>query len=312
MKLTIIAVILIIYMIVAMANSTGFGWIRKILPKKKKEQSKNPVMEILESTLKEHTSVARRHKKEKLYLQAGLKLNYTQGILIGLIIGIAGFVAMQVALDNMILSLFMFLVGNMLPDMVITMIKNRKDIHINNQVGSFFTMILKRFEVLGDFYKAFIATKDDFVGEDPMYSELDRAVSNIENGMPLTKALREIGERLDNKYLIRFADYYAVAAEIGTEEARNNILNQAVAQYQKNEENMRSMRKQLRELTMEAYVMVAVIPIIIAYSCVTQHDYITFVTTTLLGKVGLSAVIIITAGIFWFVNKKVGAPLDKD
>ena len=75
---------------------------------------------------------------------------------------------------------------------------------------------------------------------------------------------------------------------------------------------MRSMRKQLRELTMEAYVMVAVIPIIIAYSCVTQHDYITFVTTTLLGKVGLSAVIIITAGIFWFVNKKVGAPLDKD
>ena len=315
--LTLIIILLIAFCILAIHNTIGLSALIP-KPKNKKEAPKTPgqmrqkksVMAQFEKAVNEKVGTSKRYQKEKLYLRAGIKLTYAQGVLIGLALGVVCFIATQVLLDNLLLATVMFAVAFLLPDQAIKFMKNKRDAVINQQIGSFFSMVMKRFEVLGDFYAAFLATEEDFQGQEPMCSEIQRARLNIQNGMPLAKALKDMGNRLENKYLSRFADYYEVSAEIGTEESRNNILYQAVEQYKKNEENMRNMRKQLNEVTMEAYVMLAFVPIVVVYSCMSQPSYIEFVTTTLMGKIGLTVIVAACLGIFWFINTKIGAPLE--
>lgn len=313
----IIFILLFLFVLIAIHTTVGFGI---FFPKKKvkkktvqvNNRGKNSLYKGIEKKINEKAGTAKRYKKEKIYLQAGVKITYAQGVILGLVIGVVAFIGAQILLDNLLLSTFIFVIGFILPDQAINFMKNKREKVINEQVGTFFSMIMKRYEVIGDFYMAFLATEEDFKGEDPMYSEIVRAKLNIQNGMPLPDALKDMANRLENKYLGRFADYYEVAAEIGTEESRNNILYQAVEQYNKNEEDMRVMRKQLSEVTMEAYVMLAFVPIVVVYSCFTQPSYLEFVTTTLMGKVGIAVIAIAVVLIFWFINAKIGAPLDKD
>ena len=320
--LTIIVVCLIAFCALAVENTVGFANINKAMSKRERkkkqetgfarERRKDTLFSNMEKAINERAGTSKRYQKEKLYMRAGLKITYAQGVMISLVLALVSFFLTQYLLDNMFLAFVMFIVAYLLPDQFVKLKKNRREKLINDQIGTFFNMVMKRFEVLGDFYTAFLATEEDFKGEEPMYSEIRRTKLNIQNGMPLSSAMKEMGSRLDNKYLCRFADYYEVAAEIGTEEARNQILYQAVEQYRKNEENMKNLRKQLSEVTMEAYVMLAFVPIVVVYSCFSQPSYVEFITTTLMGKIGITAIFVVVLLVFWFINNKIGAPLDKD
>lgn len=257
-------------------------------------------------------SIEKRRKVEDKYQKAGIKLNYANSFAICLVAGTILSLVSLFGLKNPYMAISAFGFGWNVPGLLATFFANRRLEKINGQVGMFMRMVIKRYQVLKDFYLALETTTDDFVGEEPMYSELITTLNNINRGDPIDDALHEFAQRTDNKFLKRFADYYAISSEIGTAEARENILGQALTQYEEHMELSRELKKQLSELSMEAYLMLLFVPAVIVYQCMNDASYIPFMTTTMLGKVGSAVILTVWLLCFWVINVKLAAPVDKE
>ena len=280
---------------------------REALKEKFNEKIATPFRDSLETRVSEN----KRSKIEDRYTKAGFKINYASSILICLIVAISLALLTGIGLKNPFMGIVFFGIGWNIPGVIMTFISNKRLEKINRQVGMFMRMVTKRYEVVGDFFRAMTSTMEDFAGEEPIYSELQTTVNNINRGMSMDDALHELARRTDNVFLDRFADYYMAASEIGTEEARKEVLGQAVQQYEEHMELTRELRKQLSELTMEAYVMLAFVPLIVVYQANQDPTYIPFMTETLLGKFGSAIIAAVWLLCFWVINVKLGAPVDK-
>lgn len=284
---------------------------RRMKIKAIKDKLNNNIVIPVRDTIDSRASESKRSKIEDRYTKAGFKINYAASVLICFIIAMACALATGIGLKNPFMAIVFFGIGWNIPGVIMTIISNKRLDKINRQVGMFMRMITKRYEVVGDFYSALTTTLEDFAGEEPIYSELQDMVNNINRGMSTDEALHELARRTDNIFLDRFADYYTAAAEIGTDEARKEVLGQAVQQYEEHMELTRELRKQLSELTMEAYVMIAFVPIIVVYQANQDPSYIPFMTETLLGKFGSAIISAVWLICIWVVNVKLGAPVDK-
>ena len=83
-------------------------------------------------------------------------------------------------------------------------------------------------------------------------------------------------------------------------------------QYQEHVSLTRELNKQISELSMEAYIMLAFVWGVVAYQINADSTYITFMTTTLLGQFGSALIAAVWLLCFWVVSAKISAPLDKD
>lgn len=284
---------------------------RRLRAKLLKDKFKDKVSNPLRETIENRASEGRKSKIEDRYTKAGFKINYATNVLICFILGLSLALLTGIGLKNPFMAIVFFGIGWNIPGIIATFISNKRLDKLNRQVGMFMRMVTKRYEVVGDFYMALNTTLEDFAGEEPIYTELQNTINNINRGAAIDDALHDLADRTDNVFLGRFADYYTTAVDIGTEEAKREVLGQAVEQYEEHMELTRELRKQLSELTMEAYVMLAFVPVIVVYQASQDPTYIPFMTDTLLGKFGSAVISAVWLLCFWVINMKLGAPVDK-
>ena len=306
----VISIILLIYRSVDHSKEAQLNRL-KIRANIKRSLRKNiydPLNDLVYSKL----SGDKIEKKEETFHKAGLKLSYASSLLLSLVAGIVFAVGIYILIKNPFMSIVFFGIGWNVPSVIMNFFLNKRIRKLDDQIGMWMRMIIKRYEVINDFYGAFMSTIGDFAGEEPIYSELLITRNNIERGDSISDGLHDLAKRIDNKYMMRFADYYAITSEVGTEEARHEVLEQALLQYTEHVTLTRELNKQLSELSMEAYIMLGFVWGVVVYQINADDTYITFMTSTLLGQFGSAMIAAVWLLCFWVVSSKISAPLDKD
>ncbi|MFJ8531408.1 type II secretion system F family protein [Bacillus sp. NPDC094106] len=264
----------------------------------------------LERMVETKAKVATKHTVETMCLQAGYKFTYGEFKLMSFTSAIVFPIFTLVMTSNPMLSALFILVGYMIPGQFISFIRNRRLSMIEEQVGSFINLVVERYKAQSDFPKSVRECLEDFKGQEPMYSEIKQTVLDMELGVPTTDAMDNLARRTGNKYLERFSNYYQIATTLGTEDARENLLGEAFQQYEENRKMKATLKKEISGPVREGYIMVAAIPMLISYQIATSDSYVDFMLHTTVGKVGSTVICAIIMGSIWFINKKIGAPLD--
>ena len=281
----------------------------------RKQQSSNILRENvlkkrLESITEEKVKFSKRYEIETLCLQAGFKLTYVEFFMLSVGSAIVSAIFVGMVMNNPILAVIFAIIGYILPKQVIMFLKNRRVTLMEKQIGPFMQMVIKRYETTKDFGKSLELTLVEFKGEEPMYSEIKQTVLEINVGVPVGEAMDNMGRRTGNKYMSRLADYYKIASSLGTEEIRKKLLNQAYSQFEENRRGKASMKKELSGPVREAYIMLGSIPMFAIYQIMTNDTYIDFMINTDTGKIGTAVIATVFVGCIWFVNAKIGAPLE--
>lgn len=290
-----------------------FGFKSKLSMRKSQAQGmlkENVLKKKLEEIANEKVKYSKRYKIETMCLQAGFKLSYVEFVVLGLISSVIIGGTVGTIMNNPILGVMFLFIGYLAPGQVVCLLKNRRITILENQIGAFMKMFLKRLEATKDAKKSLNLTMNEFAGEQPMYGELKEAVLEIELGVPINDAFDNLARRTGNKYMYRLSDYYKISSHIGTEEVRKSLLEQAYVQFEENRQAKRFMKKELAGPVREAYVMLASIPMFALYQIMTNKDYVTFMINDPMGKIGTSAIVGVFVGCVWFVNAKIGAPIE--
>lgn len=270
----------------------------------------NVLKRKLESYTEQKVKYAKRHQVETVYLQAGFRITYAEHLLLSAGAGLCFALIAVFLLNNPLLMAIFFYLGFLFPKQIVGWVKNVRIERMERQVGPFMQMVLKRYETTRDFAKALEMTTEEFRGEEPLYQELRRTVLDLRLGRPVDEALDRLALRTGNKFLKRFADYYQVAADVGTEEIRKGLLQQAYLQYKENQEAKRFMKRELAGVKREAYILTGSIPVFVLWQVFSSPTYIEFMTETLIGKIGTAFIFAVFVGSLWFVVNKISAPLD--
>lgn len=270
----------------------------------------NALKRKLEGLVESRTKVSKRSEIEEMCLQAGFNLSYGEYRLIAYFTGIILFIAVMATLHNLFVSIVVGGISTFLPGQLIHLIRNKRVTKMESQVGSFMRLVIERYNSTKDFAKAIQECANDFKGQEPMYAELRRASADLNIGVPVNEVMRRLSKRVGNPYLARMTDYYEIASDLGTTETRENLLKQALRQYEENRSMKSKLRNELNGPVREAYLMVAMVPIISIYMASSTPDYKAFMLQTTIGQVALSLILIVIVGVIWFINKQIGKPLD--
>ncbi len=214
----------------------------------------------------------------------------------------------SIVLNNIILALIFGVVGAMLPHQIIIIKKNKRFEILDRQLGPFLQIVSERYENGSDMKTCIETTVLEFKGEQPIYKELERLALSLNTGKKIEDMLDEFAERLGNPYAKRFADYYRIATELGSDTSRG-LVTQAFMQHDENRKNKILIQKELQACKSEGYLLLGGIPAVVLYQMFFSEGYVDFMINTTVGKVGLAIITIIAFGAFWFLNKKIGAPL---
>lgn len=253
---------------------------------------------------------SQRKKLETLALQAGFKTTYAELLLYRIISAcIFGFIFFYI-FKNPILGIAVFAVGFFLPIQIIKGIRNTRVEKMDKQVGSFMQMFTKRYEATDSFHKAFELSVNEFKGQDPLYKELQTAILDLSVGKKETETMSDLALRTGNIYLERLADYYKISSEIGTKNIRAKLLGDAYIQYSENDEDQATTKRELSEVKREGKVLIGAVPFFAFIMGTQDANYLDVMTGTLAGKIGVVFIIVIMFGAYWFIENKIGAPLE--
>lgn len=282
---------------------------------RKKRQTNNLLKEnIVKSKLEEYAlrkvKYTKRYKIETLCLQAGFKLTYVEYLMISIASSIVMFFITLIGLNNILLGLLFVVIGYMVPGQVIQYIRNRRVDKMNSQVGPFIYMLTTRYGNTRNMKKAIELTITEFKGEYPIYKELIELKAHLDLNTDTNEALKEFGRRTGNRFMMRFSDYAKITSDVGTDQARKNILTKAYEQYEEDYQAKRLLKKELNGLRNDSYVGLAAIPLFGLYQAATSDTYIDFMTKTTMGQIGTFVVVCIFVGCFWIVNNLIAKPLE--
>lgn len=282
----------------------------------RKKQTKNnfrdaPIKKAVERSIDRNTSISKRYKYNVLFEQAGLDLRYGEYLMICTGVVIASFLILIMLTGSFPISLFLAIAAGFMPKELIVVQKNKRIGVLEKQVGSFLKLVIERYKITTDFAKSLKECLPDFVGQEPFYSELSRTVLEVELNTPVEDALDNLARRCGNLYLKRLATYYRITKELGTAQAREETLNQAYIQFEENIQTKEMLKQQIQGPKSEAYIMLGAIPAMFMYQSLTNKDYLPFMLNDPLGQGGTIFLIAVCAIAFWFINAKIGAPIDK-
>lgn len=264
------------------------------------------IKEIIASKVKH----AKRAKVEYDIKQAGYNFSYEEYILINLASGLLFAFLFGAVMKNIYLAILSVFIGYFLPGQYFSYLKNKRLLALEKQIGSFMHMTIKRYVNTKNMHTALKMTAKELKGIEPIGSELERTVVSIDLGTSIPDALEDLAKRADNKFLERFASYYAIAANVGTRELREELLTDAFNQFEENRQLKRVLKAKISGPVKQAQILIGTVPVFALYSAFTNPDYIHFMTTTTMGKVGTTGIVAVLLLVLWFVNKKLGAPLD--
>ena len=255
---------------------------------------------------------SKKYEIETLCMNAGYRnLKYADIKLIELIAACIIFFVFGVVLDNLFLGLFAGILAKNMPIQALTLIKNKRIDTMERQVGVFMNMVTQRYINTADFERALILTTEEFVGIEPMHTELKYTVAEVSVGVDMGKALDNLARRCGNQYLKRFSDFYKIAHKLGTAEVREKLLTQAYEQFRENQEMKDFMAKEIAEPVRDAYIMTITVPVFFIVCCFMMPGYSDFMINETIGKITVAVILAILFGCIWFINKKIAAPLDK-
>lgn len=286
----------------------------KIAFVRRKAQSQNLLSEnVIRAKLNQITTkkvkITTRMNVEKVCYQAGFNLTYDDFIIISIICGLLCSIFFQLILNNTFLAILFIVVGAFFPYQYFLFLRNKRLTILNEQIGPCINLLIERFEMSKDMKRSIEATLPDFQGVEPIYSELNRLAASINVGTSVVDAMHEFAERTGNKFLIRFADYYEMYSTTGTDEMFA-LLRHAYSQYQTDKSNRLFLKREISAVKSEGYLVLFGIPVIAIFQSLTDSDYVHFMTHTVVGQVGTSFVTIVFLISLWFLNKKVGAPIE--
>lgn len=270
----------------------------------------NMIKQKLDKIIKERVKVSRRSSMEEKLRQAGFNFEFTEYILICIATAIVMAILFGTIMTNPYLAVLFLVFGFLTPYQVIAFIRNRRIALLDKQIGAFMQMTIKRYETTRNMHRALKITAEDFEGEEPIAGEVKKAVLEIDLGVPTEDALKGMAKRTGNKYMERFASYYEIAAEVGTDSLRRDLLTQAYIQYEENRKLKRELEEKISGPVKDAKIMIAAVPMFALYQLVTNDEYFTFMTKTTTGRIGTVGIIGTLIVILWFVNAKIGASID--
>jgi|SRR5690625_785451 len=270
----------------------------------------NALKRKLEAMVEDRAKRSKRVEIEEMCLQAGLPMSYGEYKIAGYFIGIILAIAILMGLNNVFMAIIFVFIGTLIPGQIIHAIRNRRVLKMEEQIGSFMRLVIERYATTKDFAKSIQDTTEDFKGQEPIYSELRHISAELGIGMNTTEALRNLAKRSGSPYLTRMADYYEIASDLGTIESRENLLKQALKQYEENRSMKSRLRTELAAPAREAYMMVAMVPLITIYMASATPSYIEFMTQTTMGQFFVTGIVLVLIGVVWFINKQIGKPLD--
>ena len=270
----------------------------------------NIIKDKLDEILKARVKVSKRNSMEDKLVQAGFNMSFTEFVMVSILSGIIMGILFGTIMINPLLGVVFLIFGSLAPYQAVMFIRNRRITLLEKQAGVFMQMVIKRYENTRDMHKALQMTANEFKGEEPIGTEIDKTVLEIELGVPTVEALKNMAKRTNNQYLERFAAYYEVAAEVGTDDLRRDLLTQAYNQYEENRQLKRELKKEISGPVRDAYIMIASVPLFALYQIAMSEGYVDFMTKTTTGRIGTTAIIGALILIIWFVNAKIGAPLD--
>ena len=297
-----------LYVMIDSSKDTQIRLAEKVQSGKKKFKQKiyHPFNEFIIT----HVPEKMVKRGEAKYRQAGLKIPFAVEVIICAAVDVSLSFTAYFVLNNVYMAVIMLLLGWMLPQMLLNSIISYRTKKLDSQVGMFMRMVTERYTYSGSFYRAFHLTVPEFKGEEPIYSELLNSVNELSLGEPMADVLANLAQHTCNTYLDLFAKYYGEASKLGTENATTRILNMAVEQYDMHMELSRENKMELSEMTLQAYIMLGIVPGVAVFGAYQIEDYIPFMTTTLIGKVGAAIIVGIWLMIFWVITYKLKTPLE--
>lgn len=281
----------------------------------RKEQSRvslreHHIKKALESSIENKSTYSKKHKIETMCSQAGIRITYGEYKLLQLICAMILPIVCFGLLKNQYLGVASIFIGFLIPNQVISIIRNKRTAILDRQIGSFLQMVTERYSNTKDFSKAITDCLEDFKGSEPFYTELRDTILEMQLGVSTSHAIKNLSNRTGNKYLNRLGDYYALAIRLGTADARNTLLKQAFYQYDEDRKIKNELKIAISGPSSEAYIMIGFIPVTMIYNACTNPDYIPFMTQTELGKIGVAIIFSVISGCLWMVSAKLSAPID--
>lgn len=287
-------------------QGSGFKKDRKSL----KAMKELAIKQKLESEIILNSKPSARHKYEKLAAQAGVRLNYGEYRLICFACALGLPVLTLLFMDNPILSLTMVFMGWVIPGQLISSIRNRRVRILDRQIESFMELFVERYKLTQSPSIALEGCVQDLAGQQPLYGELQQAVSEMDTGDPVLEVFQRFAERTANKYLIRMATSLKMAEDIGTSDAREMLLTKSLQQYRNNKTLRNVLKERIEGPKRESMILLVAVPGVIIYQCFCSDSYIDFMLHEKVGKIGCVFILLSCIGSVWFINKKIGAPIE--
>lgn len=287
---------------------------KDVLSMRKRQSFTNPrefaIKKKLEGLLENRVELSKKYKVESEILQAGFKMTYGEFRILTIVMAVALPLISFVAMRSIYVLPILAVVGFAIPGQVIEFLKNKRMLAIEKQVGSFIKLVIERYSSHGDFSKGLRDTTDDFKGQEPMYSELKQMRLELDLGKPVVEVLQSLHRRVGNRYLLLLAEFYEIASNLGTKDARNELMGEVFKQFRENQQHKSMLRKEIAGPKREAYIMLAVIPLMMTYQFVLSDTYGDFMLHTTIGQIGIAGILTVMVGALWFINKKIGAPIE--
>lgn len=268
------------------------------------------VKKQLEHMLGEKADISKKYKIETMCLQAGHDLSYGEFKILCIAVAIALPLVMLLIMNNIYLAFVFAFIGYNIPGQAMKTMANKRVIKMENQVGSFLRIVLERYKTNKDLTKSIVQTLPDFKGHEPFYSELKKSVVDINLGIPSEEALDNLARRTGSKFLLRFSDYYKITENLATHDSKVELLTQAFEQYEENRKMKSLLKKEIAGPVREAYIMVMATPIFMIYQSFATEGYLDFMLNEKLGQIGIASVVLVLLGCVWFINAKIGAPIE--
>lgn len=264
----------------------------------------------LSNMIDEKADVNKKYKVETMCLQAGHELSYGEFKVLCITVAIVLPLLMLILMNNIYLGIVFAFIGYHTPAQIMQSKANKRVVKMEDQVGSFLRIVLERYKTNKDLSKSIVQTLPDFKGNEPFYSELKKSVVEINLGIPSDETLNSLARRTGNKFLLRFSDYYKITENLATHNSKVELLNQAFLQYEEQRQMKSLLKKEIAGPVREAYIMVMATPIFMVYQSFATDGYLDFMLHEELGQIGIAGVVLVLLGCVWFINAKIGAPLD--
>lgn len=273
----------------------------------------NALKQKLNSSIEKSVSRKLSYKKKDKWVniikQSGVNVTLEELLTYSIVAGVLACAVSGFVLRSILFALiigFVFLIG---PFLYINTRRNRRLNRVNEEVGMFLNLVTKRYESSQNMVSALVYTRDEMSGM-ILAGELDKALVDINLGVPISDVLIDMGKRMENKYLQRFADYYEVLSEMGSSEITEKLFNTLLNQYQSDLQLKRSLKQALRSPARDCYALIAMAPIFFIYQATMNEEYLPFMLNTTLGKIGIGIVIIVIILSVVVIEKKLSAPID--